>query len=209
MSTKPFPVTTATNYGTIPTTTTTTTTTTSTSIDTFITRATNQTRTLISHRRPWREFLSLSSLALPTSYSDAMSRLRRNLNYFRFNYSLIILTILFLSLLWHPISMIVFLAVFVLWLFLYLSRDDPIVVFRRSIDDRFVLLGLTVVTIFALVFTNVGLNVLISLVIGLAVVGLHAAFRSVDDLFLDEEDDVVFLPGSEGQPLRPTYARVS
>ncbi|XP_021773130.1 PRA1 family protein E-like [Chenopodium quinoa] len=213
MSTKPLPTSTTPNYGTIPTTTTTTTTP-STSIDTFITRATHHTQTLISHRRPWRELLSLSSLSLPTSYSAAMSRLRRNLNYFRFNYSLIILSILFLSLLWHPISMIVFLAVFVLWLFLYLSRDDPIVVFHRSIDDRFVLLGLTIVTILALVFTQVGLNVLVSLVIGFFVVGLHAAFRSVDDLFLDE-DDVAdgngltgFVPGFEGQPLRPTYARV-
>ncbi|XP_021742273.1 PRA1 family protein E-like [Chenopodium quinoa] len=214
MSTKPLPTSTTPNYGTIPTTTTTTTSTPTTSIDSFITRATHHTQTLISHRRPWRELLSLSSLSLPTSYSSAMSRLRRNLNYFRFNYSLIILSILFLSLLWHPISMIVFLAVFVLWVFLYLSRDDPIVVFHRSIDDRFVLLGLTIVTILALVFTNVGLNVLVSLVIGFFVVGLHAAFRSVDDLFLDE-DDVAdgngltgFVPGFEGQPLRPTYARV-
>ncbi|KNA18579.1 hypothetical protein SOVF_069410 [Spinacia oleracea] len=210
MSTKPLPTSTNPNYGTIPTTTTSTS---ISSIDTFITRTTNQTRTLISHRRPWREFLSFSSFSPPTSYSTAMSRLRRNLNYFRFNYSLIVLTILFLSLLWHPISMIVYLAVFVLWLFLYLSRDDPIVVFGRSIDDRLVLLGLSLVTILALVFTHVGLNVLISLIVGVSVVGLHAGFRIVDDLFLDEEDVADgglsgFIPSSEGQPLRPTYAIV-
>ncbi|XP_057550428.1 PRA1 family protein E-like, partial [Amaranthus tricolor] len=196
------------NYGTIPTTTTAANS--ASSVDTFITRTTHQTRTLISHRRPWREFLSLSSLSLPTSYSESMARIRRNINYFRFNYSLIILTILFLSLLWHPISMIVFLAIFVLWIFLYLSRDDPVVVFGRSIDDRIVLLGLSIITILALVFTKVGLNVLISLIIGVVIVGLHAAFRSVDDLFLDEDDvvDGGLISVSEGQPLRPTYAIV-
>ncbi|CAO2837093.1 unnamed protein product [Amaranthus hypochondriacus] len=196
------------NYGTIPTTTAAANS--SSSVDTFITRATHQTRTLISHRRPWREFLSPSSLSLPTSYSESMARIRRNINYFRFNYSLIILTILFLSLLWHPISMIVFLAIFVLWIFLYLSRDDPVVVFGRSIDDRIVLLGLSIITILALVFTKVGLNVLISLIIGVVIVGLHAAFRSVDDLFLDEDDvvDGGLISVSEGQPLRPTYAIV-
>ncbi|KMT13617.1 hypothetical protein BVRB_4g082180 [Beta vulgaris subsp. vulgaris] len=208
MSTKPLPTSTTPNYGTIPTTTTTTTT---SSIDTFITCATNQTRTLISYRRPWREFLSLSSFSLPTSYTTAMSRTRRNLNYFRFNYSLIILIILFLSLLWHPFSMIVFLAVFILWVFLYLSRDDPIVVFRRSIDDRYVLLALSLLTVLALVLTSVATNVLVSLAIGVGVVGLHAALRSVDDLFLDEDEVVAdggVVSSFEGQPLRPTFARV-
>nr|XP_043628229.1 PRA1 family protein E-like [Erigeron canadensis] len=163
---------------------------TTTSPPSFITQAHSHTVNFIAKRRPWPLFFDHTAFSLPLTYQDAISRIKQNLNYFQVNYSMIMLLIIFLSLIYHPVSMIIFLVVFVLWVFCYFYRDTPVMVFNRVVDDRVVFVCLSLLTVFALAFTSVGMNVFVALVVVVVVVGLHSGFRCPDDLFLDEVDAV-------------------
>ncbi|EPS67895.1 hypothetical protein M569_06879, partial [Genlisea aurea] len=146
-------------------------------------------QSLFTTRRPWRELLSHpSSYSIPYALGEAAFRIKFNLAHFRVNYTMIALLILFLSLLYHPISMIVFLAVFALWLLLYLSRDEPITLCSRTVNDRAVSIVLGILTVASLILTGVWLNVLVALLIAGLIVVLHSAFRVTEDLFLDEDE---------------------
>ncbi|CAM8954296.1 unnamed protein product [Rhodiola kirilowii] len=130
-----------TDYGTIPTSSVSDTAT-KTNLE-FVSRAKERIRSGLGTRRPWKVFLNFHELDLSLNFSGAFKRIKSNLSYFRMNYAIIVLMILFLSLLWHPISLMVLVAMLAVWLFLYFLRDDPLVVFRRTIDDRVVLVVLS------------------------------------------------------------------
>ncbi|CAN6844408.1 unnamed protein product [Brassica oleracea] len=126
----------------------------------------------------------------PDSLTDSFSRIRKNLSYFKVNYSAIISFVLAFSLLSHPFSLLVLLSLLAAWIFLYLFRssDRPLVVFGRSFSDRETLLGLVVTTVVVVFMTSVGSLLTSALTIGVAIVCLHGTFRVPDDLFLDEQE---------------------
>ncbi|KAK4258082.1 hypothetical protein QN277_007582 [Acacia crassicarpa] len=163
-------------------------------------------QSVMATRRPWRQLLDFSALSFPSSISDATTRIAQNVSHFLANYTLIILIILFLSLIYHPWSMLVFLIVFAAWYFLYFSRDEPVSIFNLVVlDDRAVVVGLGLITLVALILTHVWLNVFLSIVIGIVVVCLHAAFRGTEDLVMDDQESPYgpMLSGGTGGPYVP------
>ncbi|KAG2371156.1 hypothetical protein LR48_Vigan05g198400 [Vigna angularis] len=187
-----------TNYGTIPTSSSP-----STNLE-FISRAKQRVKEGLATRRPWKIMFNFRSFALPAGFSDAVRRVRENVGYFQMNYAIVVLIVLFLSLLWHPISLIVFVVLLAAWLFLYFLRDEPLVVFGRMISDRVVLVVMAVLTIALLLLTGAVSNILLALLIGVVLVVAHAAFRRTDDLFYDEEEATArFVPPAPhpGAPL--------
>lgn len=76
----------------------------------------------------------------------------------------------------------------VAWLFLFFLREEPLILFGRSIDDRIILAVLSVMTVGFLLLTGATWNILIALAVGVVVVFIYSVFRRSDDLFLDEEE---------------------
>ena len=157
---------------------------------TFLSRLSASIRQSLSQRRPWLELVDRSAISRPDSLADAYSRIRRNIPYFKVNYVTIVSVVLALSLLSHPLSLLVLLCLFGAWIFLYLFRqsDQPLVVLGRTFSDREMLAVLVILTIVVVFLTSVGSLLTTALMIGFGIVCLHGAFRAPEDLFLDEQE---------------------
>lgn len=156
----------------------------------FISNITETVRTGLAARRPWTELVDRSAFSKPDSISDATTRIRKNYTYFKVNYLSVIAIVLAFSLLTNPFSLIILLGLLASWLFLYLFRpsDQPLVVFNRSFSERETLGILILSTIVVVFLTSVGSILISALMIGVAIVCAHGAFRAPEDLFLDEQD---------------------
>ncbi|XVF49022.1 hypothetical protein PTKIN_Ptkin03bG0235600 [Pterospermum kingtungense] len=172
----------------------------------FVFHAREQIRSGLATRRQWKEMFKIQVASLPSDVNDSIRRIRTNAAFFRMNYVIIILFLLFLTLLWHPLSLIVFIIMMSAWLFLYFLRDDPVSIEGFVIDDRIVMTGLLLVTLALLSLTDVTNNIIVGLSVGLVVVLVHGIFRSTEDLFLGDEEEanrsaVLMRPTQESEPL--------
>lgn len=182
---------------------------------TFFSRLSTSIRDGLSQRRPWAELVDRSSMARPESLTDALSRIRKNLAYFKVNYVAIVSLVLAFSLFSHPLSLLVLLGLLSAWMFLYLFRpsDQPLVVFGRTFSDRETLLALVLSTIVVVFMTSVGSLLTSALMVGVAIVCVHGAFVVPDDLFLDDQEPanaglLSFLGGSANSAASAVSGRV-
>ncbi|CAA0834961.1 PRA1 family protein F2 [Striga hermonthica] len=143
-------------------------------------------RSGVGTRRPWSELVALP-FSFPDNLKTAARRLRANASYFHVNYAIIVLFTIFLSLLWHPLALILYVIIMVAWLFLYFLRDAPVVLCGYGVEERLVLAALSVSTV-ALLLTTRAVVFLVGVVAGLAVVGAHSVLRRASgDLGFDVE----------------------
>lgn len=156
----------------------------------FIGRLSSSIRHGFAQRRPWYELIDRSSMGRPESVTEAASRIRKNFSYFKVNYMTLLAAVLALSLLSHPFSLLVLLCLLGAWLFLYLFRpsDQPLVLLGRTFSDRETLGVLVVLTIIVVFLTSVGSLLISALLVGMAIVCVHGAFRHPEDLFLDDQE---------------------
>ncbi|XP_057797193.1 PRA1 family protein F2-like [Salvia miltiorrhiza] len=150
--------------------------------------------------RPWRQMFDVHRFDLPKSVAEARERAAANAAYFLTNYAISALAILFLSLLWHPISLMVFVAAMAAWLYLYFMRDEPLAVAGRTINDRTVLIGLSVSTIVVLLLTQAAGNIVAALMVAVVLVLIHGAVRTTDDLVSDAAETGGLWRSIDGQP---------
>ncbi|XP_047150410.1 PRA1 family protein F2-like [Vigna umbellata] len=158
----------------------------------FVSQAKERIQTGLGTIRPWKEMLQPSHLKLPSSFYGSIQRINTNARHFRANYVIIILLVLFLSLLGHPVSLIILIVMMIAWLYLYFLRDTPLVILRFEIDERLVVIFLLLITIGLLVITSVTNNVVVGMSVALVLDLLHAVMRETEDLFtMDEEVGIV------------------
>lgn len=142
----------------------------------------------LSQKRPWVEVADRTQMAKPESFSEAVTRARKNWFYFRINYALVMTGVVALSLIFNPGSLFFLLALLAGWTYLYLVRTEPLVAFGRTFSEREVLLGMSFFTVVMIFMTNVGSILISALMIGAALCFAHGAYRVPDDLFLDEQE---------------------
>ncbi|XP_062203482.1 PRA1 family protein B1-like [Phragmites australis] len=157
----------------------------------FLSRHLDSAKRALSGARPWPELIDRSALSRPESLSDAASRLRKNLAYFRVNYAAVVTLSLAAALLAHPLSLAALLALLAAWCLLYLFRPadaSPLAACGRTFSDKEVLGGLIASSAFVVFLTSVGSLIFSALALGAAIVCAHGTFRVPEDLFLDEPD---------------------
>nr|XP_010922643.2 PRA1 family protein B1 [Elaeis guineensis] len=156
----------------------------------FLSRLSDSVSRSLSNRRPWSELIDRSAFSRPDSLSDASFRVRKNFAYFRVNYVALLAAVLALSLLSNPFSLLVLLGLLAAWCFLYLFRpaDPPLVLFGRTFSDRETLGALVFLSVFVIFLTSVGSLLISALMVGVAIVCAHGAFRVPEDLFLDDQE---------------------
>uniref|UniRef100_A0A7S0VS06 PRA1 family protein n=1 Tax=Polytomella parva TaxID=51329 RepID=A0A7S0VS06_9CHLO len=145
--------------------------------------------TVRAKRKPWHELIDRNAISKPATLGEATTRIRKNVNYFKLNYIIIILNTTVLSFLMHPSSLIVLLLLSASWAYVFLVRQGPLVINGKTLSEREKLLSMSALTFIMIFFvTSIGTVFFSAISLSIALVVVHGALREPDNLFLDDSD---------------------
>lgn len=142
---------------------------------------------IFKQRKPWSEVVDRNAFSKPNTIAEAAGRLRKNANYFKVNYLIIMLATTAATFLVHPSSLLVLGLLVAGWMYVFFMRTTPIVIGGRTLSDREKLLSMSAISFITVFFlTSVGAVLFSALSLSLAVIAAHGALREPDNLFVDE-----------------------
>lgn len=132
--------------------------------------------TVWSRSRPWNEFANTAQMNKP-HFSELFDRVKENVEYYAFNYLVILLCLSALTILTSPLAFLGGLFIVLAYVYLYFLNPEPIVVAGISLDNNVKAVFILIFSLIMLWLTGAGAT-FTTLVVVVAFISLtHAAIR--------------------------------
>ncbi|KAG1669309.1 hypothetical protein FOA52_014870 [Chlamydomonas sp. UWO 241] len=143
--------------------------------------------TVLKQAKPWSELIDRNMFSKPENMGDALTRVKKNLAYFRINYFVVLLATCAVTFVMNPSSLFVLGLLLAGWIYVLFLRTSPLEIGGRTLSEREKLIGMSAVSFITIFFlTSVGTVFFSALSFSAAVIAVHASFREPDNLFVDE-----------------------
>lgn len=161
--------------------------------------------------KPWSEFVQRDAFSKPEGFSDAISKIRKNIRYFKFNYLTLTFGVTALTFVRDPGSLSVLIALAAMWFYLLIMRKEPLKINGRQLGQREQVLGAGAISFLVVFFlSSVGSELMYALFLSSALVAAHGSFRVPDELFLEEdvESAATLVPPTTSASLQSAMAQI-
>lgn len=129
-----------------------------------------------SRSRPWAEFANTAQMNKP-HFSELFDRVKENIEYYAFNYLVILLCLSALTILTSPLAFLGGLFIVLAYVYLYFLNPEPIVIAGISLDNNVKAVLIMIFSLIMLWLTGAGAT-FTTLVVVVALISLtHAAIR--------------------------------
>lgn len=129
-----------------------------------------------SRSRPWNEFANTSQMVKP-EWSDLFDRIKENLEYYAFNYLVILLVMSALTILTSPLSFLGGLFIALAYFYLYFLNPEPLVFAGITVDNNIKAASIVLFSLVMLWLTGAGATFTVLLAVVAIIAITHAAVR--------------------------------